>query len=263
MLHSRESASAGAIEVPGSSSAGPRTAVDKAFELLAAFPPGTSTAGVTELAQRTGLTKSTAFRLLAAMERNGFVERDGARYRLGVQLHEIGARVYEPVPGGLYESLSHVMSHLVEQTRQTAHLGVLRGDEVALLGRLRGPRPVPSSVTVGARFSAYRSALGKALLAFDLDTADQCVPESLAAELRQVRRTGVAHCDGETRPNLSCVAVPLRGDGHRPVAALSVSGHSSGFDRHRYAFVLRSVVSEAERVLRVVGKNHAAGPGPR
>ena len=262
MAHRCEPPLTRANAMPVDGTVGPRTAVDKAFELLAAFPPGTTTVGVTELAQRTGLTKSTAFRLLAAMERNGFVERDGARYRLGPQLHEIGARVYEPVPGGMYETLSQVMSYVVEQTRQTVHLGVLRQDEVALLGRLRGPRPVPSSVTMGARFSAYRSALGKALLAYHLD-ADQPLPETLVSELREVRRTGLAFSHGEARPNLSCVAVPLRSDLQRPVAALSVSGHSKGFDPHRYALVLRSVVSEAERLLRAAGKARPGGPGPR
>ncbi|MEV4644971.1 IclR family transcriptional regulator [Saccharopolyspora sp. NPDC049357] len=263
MSHRCEPTPAWADDAPTGDTAGPRTAVDKAFELLNAFPPGTTTAGVTELAQRTGLTKSTAFRLLAAMERNGFVERDGARYRLGVQLHEIGGRVYEPVPGGMYEALSHVMSYVVEQTGHTAHLGVLRQDEVALLGRLRGPRSNPSTLTMGTRFSAYHSALGKALLAHHLDPADQLMPKSLESELREVRRTGLAFSHGEARPNLSCVAVPLRGNFHRPVAAISVSGHSKHFDHHRYAIVLRSVIAEAERVLQGSVRAQDRGPRPR
>ena len=77
---------------------GSRTAVDKAFELLAAFPGGGTTVGVSELARTKAQSKSTVFRLLTAMERNGFVERHDGRYRLGRRLYDIGAQVYEPRP---------------------------------------------------------------------------------------------------------------------------------------------------------------------
>ncbi len=59
--------------VPEMSADATRTAVDKAFELLAAFPGGGATLGVSELARTMALSKSTVFRLLSAMERNGFV----------------------------------------------------------------------------------------------------------------------------------------------------------------------------------------------
>src|SRR5262245_9453400 len=98
-----------------------RTAVDKAFDLLAAFPGGGATVGVTELARDLALSKSTVFRLLTIMERNGFVEHRGSRYRLGRKLYDLGAQVYEPQPGSLHELLSPCMAYLHEKSHETVH----------------------------------------------------------------------------------------------------------------------------------------------
>jgi DNA-binding IclR family transcriptional regulator len=241
-----------------------RTAVDKAFELLAAVPGGGQTVGVSELARTMRLSKSTVFRLLTAMERNGFVERDEGRYRLGRRLHDIGAQVYEPRPGRLHELLTPIMTSLYEASRETVHLGVLLDSEVALLGRLHGRRSTPHSLHLGSRFPAHCSAMGKAMLAYDPVAADALIargltartprsittPQRFRAELQHVRETGVATSDQEARPNLTCVAIPLRDQARRPIAALSISGPSRGFDGHRNTLMLRAVAAEAERLIR-------------
>lgn len=248
------------------------TTVDKALELLAGFPAGGRTAGVTELARQSGLTKSTVFRLLAAMERSGFVERDRGRYRLGRRLYDLGAQVYEPRPGRLYELLLPFMTDLYGVTRQTVHLGVLVDTEVALLGRLHGAHPVPRLLCIGSRFPAHCSALGKAMLAHSPEVADRVLDRGLAArtpqtitevaefraELRQARERGVAISRGEARPGLSCVAVALLDEVRRPVAALSIAGQSEWFDVARNAALLRSVAAQARAVLRQAGREEAA-----
>jgi DNA-binding IclR family transcriptional regulator len=243
---------------------GTRTAVDKAFEILAALPAGGQFVGVSELARSMQLTKSTVFRLLTTMERNGFVERDEGRSRLGRRLHDIGAQVYEPRPGRLHELLSPIMAVLYERSRETVHLGVLRDSDVVLLGRLHGRRTTPHALRLGSHFPAHCSAMGKALLAHDTDAAETLLERGLTArtprsitaqpqfrtELRRVRDTGIATSDQEARPNLSCVAIALRDTARRPIAALSLSGPSQGFDATRNATLLRAVSAEAEQLLR-------------
>jgi DNA-binding IclR family transcriptional regulator len=243
---------------------GARTAVDKAFEILAALPAGGQFVGVSELARSMQLSKSTVFRLLTTMERNGFVEREDGRYRLGRRLHDIGAQVYEPRPGRFHELLSPVMAALYERSRETVHLGVLRDSDIVLLGRLHGRRTTPHTLRLGSRFPAHCSAMGKALLAHDPDATDAVLargliartprsiiaPLQFRAELRRTRDTGIATSDQEARPNLSCVAVALRDTARRPVAALSISGPSLGFDAPRNTALLRTVSAEAEQLLR-------------
>jgi DNA-binding IclR family transcriptional regulator len=238
--------------------------VDKAFELLAAIPGGGATVGVSELARAMDLSKSTVFRLLTAMERSGFVERHSNRYRLGRRLHDIGAQVYEPRPGRLHELLLPVMTSLYERSRETIHLGVLVDGEVALLGRLHGRRTVPLTVSLGSRFPAHCSALGKAMLAHDPDATEQLLAGGLTArtprtitdsrqfrsELRQTRERGVAVGDREALPNLTCVAIAILDNANRPAAALAISGPSSGFDIGRHAAQLRGVAAETQRLIR-------------
>jgi IclR family KDG regulon transcriptional repressor len=243
---------------------GARTAVDKAFELLAAFPGGGATVGVSELARTMSLSKSTVFRLLTAMERNGFVERHDGRYRLGRRLHDIGAQVYEPRPGSLHELLTPVMTALYERSRETVHLGVLLDTEVALLGRLHGRRTAPHILRLGSRFPAHCCAMGKAMLAHDVDATEALLARGLTArtpktitersefrnELRRTRERGIAVSDQEARANLSCVAIALLDEARRPVAALAISAPTSGFDVRRHAALLRSISAEAERLVR-------------
>lgn len=246
------------------SSGGHRTAVDKALEVLAAFPPGHSAIGVSELARDLGLTKSTVFRLLGALERNGLVERIDGRYRLGARLHELGARVYEPVPGALHAALVPFMAHLYEVTRETVNLGVLRDGEVVLLGRLHGHRPVPHTFPPGTRFPAYTSAMGKALLAHDhaatqavLErglhprTRDTIISEQrFLAALTGIRESGIATSVREARPDLSCVATALLDDAGRPIAALSVGGPAGRVDLRGHTKLLRRISGTATAAAR-------------
>src|SRR5690349_2997665 len=97
-----------------------RTAVDKALSLLTAFDPHSSNGiGVSELARRTGLTKSTAFRLLGVLLRNGVVERVGSNYRLGPTLHELGGNIYSPAYERLGSLLTPFLADMYEQTHET------------------------------------------------------------------------------------------------------------------------------------------------
>ncbi|WP_214369691.1 IclR family transcriptional regulator [Pseudonocardia sp. H11422] len=256
----------------GSESGAPtRTAVDKALEVLAAFPPGHTSVGVSELARDLGLTKSTVFRLVAALERNGFVERQGNRYRLGRRLHDLGGQVYEPLPGSLHEVLAPFMAYLYELTRETVHLGVLYDNEVALLGRLHGQRPAPRTLRIGSRFPAHCSALGKAILAHDPTAAEFVLASGLRprtrdsivsdrrfrGELEATRERGVAFCVGESRPQLVCVATALLDDVGRPIAALSIGGVAGRFDTRQSAELLRRVAADATRALH---RFHRAAP---
>jgi DNA-binding IclR family transcriptional regulator len=240
-----------------------QTAVDKALTLLKALAEHDQEIGVSELARRTRLTKSTAFRLLGILQRNDVVERVGSGYRLGAQLFDIGSRVYGPAPIVLRERLTPYLMDLYELSRETVHLAVLHDAEIVYVNKIHGHRAARSPSKVGARLPAYCTAVGKVLLAYDHDAAEQAVaaglpgrteytlsdPALFRAELGRIRQDGIAYDRQEAVLGLSCVAVPVMGAGGRPVAALSVAGAHHRFTPERFAPALRRAAYDASRAL--------------
>lgn len=240
-----------------------QTAVDKALMLLKSLAEQDREIGVSELARRTRLTKSTAFRLLGILQRNDVVKRVGSRYRLGSQLFDIGTRAYGPAPLVLRERLLPYLADLYELTHETVHLAVLHDTEIVYVNKIHGHRPTRSPSRIGARLPAYCTGVGKVLLAFDHDAAERAIaeglpartehtvttPQCLRAELERIRRDGIAYDREEAAPGLACVAVPIMGATGRPVAALSIAGASHRFEPHRFAPALRRVAYEASRAL--------------
>ncbi|MCL8013798.1 IclR family transcriptional regulator [Streptomyces sp. AS02] len=240
-----------------------QTAVDKALILLKQLAEHDRELGVSELARRTGLTKSTAFRLLGILQRNDLVERVGSDYRLGAQLFDIGTRVYGPTTVLLRERLLPHLADLYVLTQETVHLAVLHDTEIVYVNKIQGHRPTRSPSRIGARMPAYCTGVGKALLAFDHDAAEAAVaaglrgrteytltdPAAFRSELRRIRQEGIAYDRQEATLGLTCVAVPVMGPGGRPVAALSVAGAGHRFDPARFAPALRRVAYEAARAV--------------
>jgi DNA-binding IclR family transcriptional regulator len=240
-----------------------RAVVDKAVSLLACFGDAGGDLGVSELARRAGLSKSTAFRLLGMLERNGVVDRVGRRYRLGGWLHELRDRVHA-AHEQLRDTLIPFLTDLYELTHETVNLAALHGTDAVYLAKLYGHRHVPSPSRIGAGFPAHCTAVGKVLLAYD-DAALREVlrsdlrsltpntiidPGRLAIELASVRRVGVAYDREESTFGLSCVAVPVLGRAGRAVAAISVSVPTSRLNPRGQALVLRQVSAAATQRLK-------------
>lgn len=239
-----------------------RTAVDKALALLSAFGNDASVGvGVSELARRAELSKSTAFRLLGMLERNGAVERAGSNYRLGPLLHQLASPIVMPEIDLVRDTLTPFLAHLYERSRQTVHLAVLEGTNVVYLNKLHGLQSLPTPSRIGGRIPAYCTGVGKAMLAFDPELTERIVggeltrwtphtitdPDRLRAELARVRADGIAYDREEVRQGLVCVAAPVRGPNGRPVAAMSVSGPANSFNPRSQAPAMRAICAEASR----------------
>jgi DNA-binding IclR family transcriptional regulator len=239
------------------------TAVDKALSLLTQFG-NAETVGVSELARRAGLSKSTAFRLLTILHRNGFIERRGSGYRLGSGIYDLGNRVYEWQPGQLRDAAMPYIADLYAWCHETIQLAVLDDVSVLCLEKLYGHHRVPSPSRVGTRIPAYRTALGKVLLSQDFAAVERTIAggpppgtaatvpddQRLRAELARVRRAGVAYDNEELAAGLVCVAVPIVDRRGRAVCSLSVSGAKGHFDPERYTHRLRATAFDVSNAVR-------------
>lgn len=241
-----------------------RSSVDKAIAILAAFgSQADSGLGVSQLARRASLSKSTAFRVLAMLERNGVVEKMGSEYRLGARLHELGRSVYPAGLDRMRDQLIPFVTDLYEATRETIHLAALHNTDVIYLAKLYGHRQVKSPSRIGGRVPAYPTAVGKAMLAYDPGAVERTLArglapltkstvadaEALCAQLADARMSGVAAEYEEVVQGLACLAAPVFGPSGRPVAALSISTPPARLDLRAFEPVLRSVASRASKAL--------------
>jgi DNA-binding IclR family transcriptional regulator len=218
------------------------TSAGKVLKLLDAFISAPPVVGVTELAARANLSKSTAHRLLTVLVSSGHVRRAGDRYCLSDRLFEIGNQVW---PGGAPDLRRRAMPFLADLfavTRHVVHLAVLCGTQVLYVEKLFGHSSVQCRTNVGGCLPAHATALGKAMLAHSDERTVNAVlraglrsftPFTIVSEpqlqraLEKVRDTGTATGHEEFQRGLSCIASPICDPRTgRAVAAISISASS-------------------------------------
>jgi IclR family transcriptional regulator, KDG regulon repressor len=244
-----------------------RSAVEKACELLVGLcGDGDSTPGVSELARRSGVTKSTAHRQLSMLERAGMIERVDRGYRAGRRLRVLAQEVCHGHHARLADALTPFLVELLEETRQTVQLAVLDGAEVSCMGKLSRHHSVSTRSRLGGRLPAHRTAGGKLLLAFRPSVAADFValplqamtPETvceraqLTSELSDIRSRGVAVDRGGDSLGVWCVAMPIIAPSGEAVAALSVCT-PRGTNFATFGDALRRITRSASRSLAQLG----------
>jgi len=267
--------------------------VMNAFRMLEVFD-GAVAIGVSDVARSLGLHKNNAFRLLATLEIAGYVQQsaDSELYHLGPRCLELAHAFARNHP---FASLARpVLEELVAETGETAHLGILREQEVAHLDGVLPNQLLLTGSRVGERLPAHSTAIGKALLIGVLEKSVLAAPAAsprseggrrastpapgfgawklepftastitdatkLLDEVRAGQLRGYAVDLEEYAPGLHCVAAPVRDASERVVAAISLSGPSQRLTRDSvHADGSRAVVAAAARLSRALG-NRAVG----
>ncbi|BBX04959.1 hypothetical protein BST36_23095 [Mycolicibacterium moriokaense] len=203
------------------------------LDLIAAAP---EPMGSSELAQITGLPKSTVFRLARQLVMLGALRQGKGGYQIGLTLFEIGNRHY---PSDVKEAVQPYLADLCRATGLTVQAGLLDGADVAYLERHVPRHGVATVRRTDFRVPARRSAAGRVLLAAlsprkltallgDADAQPRGLTardQRLLTQLHQVRQDGYALEQGEIDPALASVAVPIPVPGSRVVhSALELRG---------------------------------------
>lgn len=191
--------------------------------------------GVSEVAARLDIAKSTAHRLLVTLVSRGLVERTSeGRYALGLHLHELGHLVQ--ARHELRHRAIGPMRSLSRQTGMSVLLCVPDGPDVVAVDRVETSELAGVLSHLGARLPAHTASAGKVIAAYDSSVAQArravgFAPRQVGGirtdveweqQLAEVRRRGYASGTGEQLPDVTSMAVPLFDPQRRVVASLTV-----------------------------------------
>ncbi|MGP3535643.1 IclR family transcriptional regulator [Microbacterium sp. RD1] len=246
---------------------GPISVIGRVSAIIGCFAETDTTLTVGEIARRTGIAKTTVWRLSSELAEHGLLDASSDGLSLGLRLFELGESTSRP--RSLRRLALARMEALRQQTGLTVHLAVIRGVDVVYIEILHARASPKMPSRVGGRVPAHATGVGKALLAFSpapvLETVLQrgleavgphtiTDPDALRAELARVRERGIATEREESAAGVACVAVPIVLADGAVTAALSVSGPADAIDPAALSRPLRDATealqSQAERLSR-------------
>jgi DNA-binding IclR family transcriptional regulator len=195
-------------------------------------------AGVTEIAAELEVHKSTAFRLVGALENRQLVEQvsERGKYRLGFGIVRLAGATTATLD--LPREAQAVCERLADELDETVNLAVLDNGAATNITQVYGTAAVTTRNWIGQRTPLHATSSGKILLAWAdeqtledaLDTLERFTPHTitsrskLLAELERTRDRGWASTSQELEIGLNAVAAPIRDASGEVAAAVSVSG---------------------------------------
>ena len=241
--------------------------VKNALQTLRALSSEDSGLGVTELARRLGLAKSTVHRTLATLAGDGFVRQlDDGRYTLGYALWELGSRMVGQLQ--LREVAHPVLEELRNKTNETVHLSILDGTDVLYIDRFESEATLTLFRRLGFRMPAHATSSGKAILAFSGEAVVERVlntglarvaPGTITKKrdfveaLEQIRELGYVVSIDESEEGVASVGAPVFDFEDKVAGAVSVAGPSQRLPM--------AVIEKVKRMVRKAANDISRGLG--
>lgn len=248
---------------PNTAPAHGTAAIDRGAELLVRVLESPEPVALTEVAAAAGIPKSTASRLITALERRGLVEQVGERGRLrpGPAILRVAERGL--LERNLMELARPSLDALAQLTGETVNLAVPGPAGVEHIAQADSRHFLGAGQWVGRSVDYHCSANGKVFLAYGRAAVPRALaavtpstitdPARLQAELDQVRTSGVAVAVDELEPGLAAIAVPVRGAHGDVIAALSITGPALRMPPQRIAELQPPLIDEARRLAARLG----------
>ncbi|WP_128375785.1 IclR family transcriptional regulator domain-containing protein [Streptomyces cavernae] len=214
---------------------------ERGLAVIRAFDADHPCLTLSEVARACDLTRAAARRFLLTLVDLGYVHTDGRLFRLTPRVLELGYSYLASFT--LPELAEPYLEQLVAQVRESSSLCVLDGDDIVYVARVPTRRIMTATITVGTRFPAHVTSVGRVILAHlpDEEITDRLAraalrpltartivsADGLRAELRRVRRQGYAIVDQELEEGLRSVAAPVRDRDGEVVAGVNIAVHAS------------------------------------
>src|SRR6266850_496707 len=243
--------------------------IDRAAQILDCFGFDHQELSVSEIGAKTGLHRSTAHRILMALEYNDLIKQNPStgKYHLGIKLFKLGHQAVWQL--NLREICRPFLTRVMNETKETVHLAVLDEDQVLYLDKVEGPHALRMPSRVGRYIPTYCTSLGKAMLSCLDDQEVKSIlrrqtlkPHTentvknihqLLADLGSVRKRGYAVDNEEIEIGLRCVGAPLRDYTGGMVGAISVAAPSARLSEQNTPVIGRMVIAIAAGISEKLG----------
>lgn len=216
-------------------------ALARGLDVIRAFAPHRPTMSLSEVAAAAELARPTARRILLTLEELGYVRADNGTFALTPRVLELGMAYIAST--SIWELARPHMERLVAQTGESSSLAQLDGSDIVYVARVAVPKIITLAVTIGTRFPALQTSLGKVLLAtLPHDALERTLAQPSRSgiaprwnpdteerddALREVRARGWSLTDEQLARGIRSIAAPVYdGPGH-VAAALNVSTHAA------------------------------------
>lgn len=242
-------------------------ALEKGLDVLEALAFAPVPQSLSELARTLKRTSSEIFRMLSALEKRRYIERDpiSSKYSLTLRLYEL-AHTHSPVEK-LLRAAVIPMRTLAAQLQESCHLSTIAAGRLIVLAEAESPSAYRFSVEVGSRFSAVNTASGRLLLcsmtgeefqdwarhSSDYQRMSTAARNKLCAKLREIGRTGVSTAHNEPVIGIRSYAVPL-GNPHAELrAALAVASLDMRNKKENPRLIVKALRATAAEINRALG----------
>jgi IclR family KDG regulon transcriptional repressor len=250
------------------------SSVASSIRLLKAFSEEQVEIGISDLAKRLGVAKSTVHRLAVTLVADGMLEQnpDTGKYRLGLSLFRLGSLVRQRM--NISNEGRNLLRELREKVDETVHCAVLDGAEIMYVFNLEGTQAIRMRADIGVRKPAYCTAEGQVLLAYQSpEFVEQVLarglpartpqtvtdPEALKKVLEGIRTRGYAIEDEESEIGMRCIAAPLLNDAGEVVAAVGVAGPVTRLSKKALSGYLPHVMETAAAISARLGHRGKTG----
>jgi IclR family pca regulon transcriptional regulator len=225
---------------------------------------------LSEVARETGLARAVARRFLLTLQDLGYVRADDRRFSLTPRVLELGYSFLSSL--SLPEIAQPHLRDLVGVVDESSSVSVLDGTDVVYVAREPTRRIMTVHISVGTRFPAYATSMGRVLLAgldpealadflarTELEALTELTltdPAALTEVIEQVREQGWALVDQELEAGLRSIAVPLRDGRGTVLAAVNLSAHAS---RTPIEVMREGMLPALQRTAAAIERDLAAG----
>ncbi|MDT8859699.1 IclR family transcriptional regulator [Alkalihalobacillus sp. MEB130] len=240
--------------------------VSNGLNILHLFTNEKPTWGVTEMANALSLNKSTVSRLVKELVLEGFLEKNGSKYQLGISVLCLSGVVTSHLE--IYREAKLTLHSLVNKVEETAHIAVLEDASITYLHKVECNQPVQLLSYIGKNNPATCTSSGKVLLAYQPDWVvtsvvknglPKCGPNSitdqnqLMKDLEIIRQNGYSICINELHDEVVSIAAPVRDYSGDVIAAVSIVGPSHRMNEPLFPYYVKEVVKAGKDISEKLG----------